>query len=122
MVHIDVRGQPPLRPAVGLRPGLLGGRGSGQEWKAPWVSDEALVLRSPWPHLLPLHDSAPRQELVVDDLDGACHATRSHCLWEETGGLVPQAPQRSLGTWRLPQGPAPPRTPAGLVFPGCPQA
>lgn len=44
----------------------------------------------PRAHLLPLHDSTPSQELVVDNLDWARNTTRPHCLWEEMGGTVSQ--------------------------------
>lgn len=79
LVHVDMRRQPPLRPAVGLRPGLLGRRRepSGREAPKPGRTRVPGLLRA---HLLPLHDSAPGQELVVDDLDGPRHAPRSHCL------------------------------------------
>lgn len=54
-------------------------------------------------HLLPLHDSTPSQELVVDDLDWAGNATRSHCLWEETA-VIPRG-----GFWEPQSCPRPPQ-------------
>lgn len=58
----------------------------------------------PRAHLLPLHDSTPCQELVVDNLDWARNTTRSHCLREDSGSLLPQEFPRSFWeTLTLPQ-------------------